>query len=141
MARCPYCEATVSDTARKCRYCGEWLAEDRTAAPTPPVSPPSAPRPVAPAPARPAAHPSQVTVNVNREESVAFAVVTLLLYIFLYPVGFLLNLVGLITGPKRGCFLTLILLFVVLPIVLLLILTAAGIPVADEIARELNRMF
>ena len=27
MGRCPHCEGEVSDTARKCRHCGEWLSE------------------------------------------------------------------------------------------------------------------
>ena len=74
-----------------------------------------------------------VTVNVNKEESVAFAVVTLLFYIFLFPVGLLLNLVGLITGPKKGCFGMMILLFIVLPIVLGLLLGAMGIPVLEQL--------
>ena len=34
MRRCPYCEAEISETARKCRHCGEWVTDpppDRTA--------------------------------------------------------------------------------------------------------------
>ena len=36
MRQCPYCEADVSDTARKCKHCGEWLEPPRD---LPPVAP------------------------------------------------------------------------------------------------------
>ena len=111
--KCPYCEADISETARKCRYCGEWVkSKDAPAIAAGAAIP-------APAASRPPAPQQTVTVNVPKEESVAFAVVTLLLYIFVYPLGLLLNLVGLLTGPRRGCFLTMILLFVVLPAIII----------------------
>ena len=47
----------------------------------------------------------------------------------------ILNFVGLLTGPRRGCFASMLLVFVVLPIVLLVILTIAGIPVIEEIVQ------
>jgi len=28
MRKCPYCEAEVSETAKKCRYCWEFLIEN-----------------------------------------------------------------------------------------------------------------
>lgn len=28
MNRCPYCESQISETAKKCKYCGEWLSGD-----------------------------------------------------------------------------------------------------------------
>ena len=110
----------------------------RPAAAQPPrsVSQPRATRPPGPNGA------PYVNVNVPRQpESVAFAVVTLLFWIFLAPIGFLLNIVGLFTGPKRGCFVSMLMLFVVLPIVVLVVLTAAGIPIAEEIAQALEEFF
>ncbi len=37
MRFCPYCEGEVSETARKCKHCGEWLT------PPPPPTPTSPP--------------------------------------------------------------------------------------------------
>lgn len=71
--------------------------------------------------------PRQVIVNVP--ESPMFAVVTLLCYIFVYPVGLILNVVGLFTGPKRGCFVAMLLVFFVLPLIILVLLLAAGIAI------------
>ena len=33
MKLCPYCEGEVSDTARKCKHCGEWLEPPRESPP------------------------------------------------------------------------------------------------------------
>jgi hypothetical protein len=63
--------------------------------------------------------PQQVIVNVP--ESPMFAVVTLLCYIFAYPVGVLLNIIGLFTGPKRGCFVAMIFVCFLLPMFILLV--------------------
>jgi len=81
------------------------------------LSPPSGP-----APGQPAGHGGPtVQVNVNApslapvmapgylqrpSESPVFAIITLILYILLvtWPVAAILNIIGLFTGPKRGCF-------------------------------------
>ncbi len=85
---------------------------------------------------------SNTTIIVKRGESVAFAVVTLLFYIFVFPVGLLLNLVGLLTGPRRGCFVVMALLFIVLPVGLVAIVIAAGIqvgiPLIDQMINEIR---
>lgn len=75
--------------------------------------------------------PSEHVVHV-RDETVVFAVITLLFYLFIYPVGFLLNLVGLMTGPKRGCFVQMFVVFVVLPIILIVILAVMGVDVIEK---------
>jgi hypothetical protein len=112
--KCPYCEGEISDTVAKCRHCGEWVKQ--------PTAAPSS-RPVQYAPASYASAEQNVFVNAPCEESVAFAVVTLLFWIFLAPVGLILNLVGLLTGPRRGCFLSMLMFFVIIPtIVIFLIL-------------------
>lgn len=159
MATCPYCEAKISDTARKCCHCGEWVttvgapseisgalsvpAQARYG-PAPQdtcVQPPALVGTYAPGGPiiAPIQHPrQQVTVQIPREESVAFAVVTLLLYIFVYPVGLLLNLIGLLTGPRRGCFTSMFLVFFLIPVLVLLVLVGAlGLSLSD-LARELN---
>lgn len=160
--KCPFCESEISDSARKCKNCGEWVTENRLQE-VPLAAHPQAPgvsqpiqavqaRPVAPQPAyqpqyqpqpqqihyAPSVSPQQnVTVNVNND-SVLFAVVTLLFYIFLYPVGLLLNLIGLITGPKRGCFLAMMLVFVILPVVALVIFMAVTGASLSELPQQVE---
>ncbi|MFW6162989.1 MAG: hypothetical protein ACODAJ_09485 [Planctomycetota bacterium] len=72
--------------------------------------------------------PRQVVVHVP--ESPMFAVVTLLCYIFVYPVGVILNIVGLFTGPKRGCFVAMFLVGFLLPMAILVLLVVTGIAVS-----------
>jgi hypothetical protein len=80
-----------------------------------------------------------VNVSVNHPESPLFAVITMILYL-LSPLGgitgiiaFFLNIVGLITGPKKGCFVQLLVFFVILPLVIIVILLA----VAKELLEDL----
>lgn len=122
--KCPYCEAMISDTAKKCQHCGEWVsAQGQTSMPSPAYQPQTPAPAYRPAPSGYPGQGQQVVVNVPQQaESVTFAVVTLLFYIFLYPVGFLLNIIGVFTGPKRGCFLSMLLLFVVVPTILTIVL-------------------
>jgi len=114
LAECPYCEAQVSHTARKCKYCGEWIQ-----------------RPVAVDEPEP-----QVQHVVHHSGSVAFAVVTLLFYIFFYPVGLLLNVIGLFTGPRKGCFGALLIVFFLIPFGAVVLLASTGVylgvPVLDQ---------
>ncbi len=55
--------------------------------------------------------PNVVIVKVQ-DDSVLFPVMTLICYFVFFPLGILLNIIGLFTGPKRGCFA--IMLFLVL---------------------------
>lgn len=74
-----------------------------------------------------------------KQGSVAFAIVATLFYIFLYPVGLILNFIGLITGPRRGCFVSLLLFFVALPVILIVVVLKTGaqfaIPYFTDIVR------
>lgn len=80
---CRACGATIHSSAKACPVCGT----HQEAAPSP----------------------RTVRVKVESVETVTFAVVTLIFLLLLFPVGFILNLVGLVTGPKRGCFLAMLL--------------------------------
>jgi hypothetical protein len=101
---------------------------------------PQAAPPVLPAYTPPPVTQVNVTQSIQQKESSTFAVVTLLCLIFLYPVGFVLNVVGLFTGPRRGCFLAMFILFV-LPFIALVIAVVGfgvqlGIPLIDEMSGE-----
>jgi hypothetical protein len=58
------------------------------------------------------------TIIVVKEDTVLFPVLTLVCYFFFFPLGFLLNVIGLFTGPKRGCFVALMIV-VLLPSLIL----------------------
>jgi len=81
------------------------------------------------------------TITVKQQESVVFAVITLLFYIFVYPVGALLNLIGLITGPNRGCFVSMLIFFLVLPAAAIAVLFMIGIDVFEAIGDFFSGIF
>ena len=138
---CPYCEAEISENAMKCKYCGEWVQEQ----PAPVVAPTPTPRAEREYAATPYANQTQisnqsVSVNVNAGESSTFAVITLVCYLFIYPLGFLLNLVGVLTGPRRGCFLSLLIFFVGIPAIVVFGIIGLSIPeIQHELQKLLNR--
>ena len=143
LVKCPFCEGLISPTATKCKHCGEWVKASRAgAAPSPaaPAPPPTQAPAYAPPPTQyvyaPSMAPTPVNVTVKTPGSVAFAVVAMMLMIFVYPVGLLLSLIGLISGPRRGCFLSLLLVGVLLPAgsTALLLYTGVrtGVPQVDQ---------
>lgn len=142
LTTCFDCGSEVSTSAVACPKCGRPMKEAARPEPTPLVV---YREPAAPIYVRDAtgARPSNVNVYVPpQEESVTFAVVTLLFWIFLAPVGLLLNLVGLLTGPKRGCFFSMFFLFVLLPVGVVLLLVmgglSLGIPFLDDALKDLR---
>jgi len=76
--------------------------------------------------------------------SVTFAVVTLLFYVFVYPVGLILNIVGLLAGPRRGCFFSLLFFFLLLPAIVIFMVVKTGtritIPIVQDVIRYLEAM-
>ncbi len=72
-------------------------------------------------------YPEEATVFVQRDESVGFAVFTLVLYLLVVtsPLAAVLNVVGFFTGPRRGCFLAMMVVFMV-PFGLLAAALASG---------------
>lgn len=64
----------------------------------------------------PAANATTVIVNGNDGDSgLLFPVVSLLAYIIVYPIGFILNVVGLFFGKRKGCFFSLFIVFFIIP--------------------------
>lgn len=65
---------------------------------------------------------------VEREEkgSLLFPILTLVFWIVFWPAGLVMNIIGLVTGPRKGCFLAMIIVFVVLFV--LAIIAAIAIP-------------
>ena len=99
---------------------------------------------IEPLPVKPVESPSQnvnITQQVVMKESNTFAVISLLSYIFVWPIGFLLNLVGLLTGPSRGCFIQLLIFFVVIPVIGYIILISMGINILSGIFDMLGDLF
>ena len=129
---CPYCGSEIPESAQKCQRCGEWL-DQRKATSTPPGV--NVDQNVNQA----------VEIKIEREESITFAIVTLLCYIFIYPVGLLLNIIGLITGPKKGCFVSMIIVCLLLPLFLFFIViyggVSIGVPFIENLFRYLEGIF
>jgi len=140
---CPWCEAEISPTARKCRYCGEWVSTSQTEDhPGRRASVEQAVESGTPTPTVDHIHPESIALKSG---SMTFAVVALIFYLLLFPVGLLLNMVGLFTGPRRGCFAAMFGFFVVLPVGALISLAAlgvgVGIPIVDDVITELSQYF
>jgi hypothetical protein len=60
-----------------------------------------------------------------RTDSVVFAVIALVCIFVWPPLGFLLCLIGLFTGPRKGCFGAMLALIIPFPLVFLLFGVAA----------------
>ncbi len=132
--QCRYCEGTIGTSAQKCKHCGEWVSSSPTQAGRPLHS--SVPQ-----------DNSSASVVYERHESAAFAIVVFLMIVLgnglglltsvILPlsvfflcvalVGKVLIFVGLLTGPRRGCFFTMFLLFFVVPLALLAAVIYGGL--------------
>ncbi len=121
---CKNCGNEISDLAFVCPKCGVKVKDDPVYATAPAGG-------GAGAASSSSSSASSVTVNIDGNKSgdkgLFFPIATLLCYIFLYPIGFILNIVGLFSGEKKGCFLSMFFTFFVLPLIafLLFILYAA----------------
>jgi hypothetical protein len=151
---CPFCQSVVPASARKCRHCGEWLEQQAVAgaaASTPATRPApavqAAPRTATAPGVRTAPHGVRPVVVVPPKGSAAFAIVTLVFYLFIitHPIAAIMNLVGIFTGPRRGCFVMLFFVFWILPIAAFLLLIASGvmtgIPEIDEFLDAIRYSF
>lgn len=138
MAPQPTCRACGADLSASDKFCGDCGA--KVAGEQPPITrtvvpPGQPPIQAAVAPARP--QPQAVYVAPAQQgyapaqqgyapppPSSAFAIITLVFYFVLFPVGALLNLIGILTGPRRGCFAAM-LFFILLPVVIIVAVIAA----------------
>jgi hypothetical protein len=67
-----------------------------------------------------------VYVEPTREDP-TLAVLSMVFYLLLYPVGLVLNIVGLFSGQKVGCHIALLAVFVGLPLLVVVALVALGL--------------
>ncbi len=77
-------------------------------------------------------HEEKQIIVIHKDDSIIFPVITLICYFFVFPLGLILNIVGLITGPQKGCFVAM-LVVVLIPALLLFIfvLSLLGISVLN----------
>lgn len=155
---CYYCNSIIPDAAIKCRYCGGWISRDGSLIKTEPeytmrpATPPPLPDdrwqtsypPQPPPYPQPQPQPQQINVMVKKPESSTFAVITLILYLFT-PLGFvsgfiafIMNIIGMISGPKKGCFVQMFIFFVVIPLVIVIVILAIA---ADALDNLFNRFY
>lgn len=149
---CPFCRTEIPDQARKCRQCRAWLLKPGEKIPdSSPDKPPTGTEMPAPAPAPQIqyvpvpvpqyAPPPPQPPAPPRDDSVVFAVFTMLALIFAWPIGVLMNIIGIFTGPKRGCFVALFAVFV-LPVLFLVFVLVLGDPTGigwiDDMIYELH---
>ena len=124
--QCPVCGAEISTESVNCPKCGNPNTHQSQGAffkaePQPNENQPSSFF------AQPEKYPN-IVLPQPPPESPRFAFITLAAYLFFYPLGLTLNITGLGRGPKQGCFVWLLLVFVVLPIILLVLIMAFGSP-------------
>ena len=82
---------------------------------------------------------NSTTVVIGKDESdsgLLFPIISMLLYIFIYPIGLILNIIGLFSGKRKGCFVSLFIVFFVIPAIAAAIFFAAAAAAADSIAEE-----
>lgn len=116
MKKCPYCCQDIVEEAVKCCHCGEWVNT-----PVPEAVTCSDARRIQ------IQTPTRTTVVIYKEETLLFPLITLVCYLLFYPLGLLCNIVGLISGERRGCFWVLFLVFFGLPLGLLLLVLGGGV--------------
>ncbi len=139
---CSVCRTSLRPGAQFCHRCGARVP------PTEPEPPPAAPVPTYTPPAPPPQYvyvptptPVAVQVPVQRRRSTGFAWTTLAFLIFLYPVGLVLTLIGLCTGPRRGCFVWLLILGFVIPVFVFGSGIHTGNSQLDQRLEEIRRNF
>lgn len=66
---------------------------------------------------------------VRNDDGLVFPLITLVCYLLTYPLGLLLNMIGLCLGSRRGCFWAMLVVFLFVPIALV-VLALFGITIA-----------
>ena len=121
---CSNCGNEISDNAFVCPKCGAKVGGSDYQAPASAGAGGSA------AGASSSSSSSSVSSTVviekqSGDEGLVLPILSLLTYIFIYPIGFILNIVGLISGKNKGCFWSLFIVFFVLPLIGLILFLIA----------------
>lgn len=123
---CKNCGNEISDNAFVCPKCGVKVKEE----PVTVASPANA----SGAAASSSSSSSTTTVIIDgksNEGGLFLPVTSLLCYIFLYPIGLILNIVGFFTGERKGCFWSLFIVFFLIPLIAVIIFLLAAASIAD----------
>lgn len=73
---------------------------------------------------------SSTTVVIEKGENDSgylFPIITMFAYILLYPIGLILNIIGLFSGKRKGCFVSLFLVFFTPALLVVIFLIGAAI--------------
>lgn len=114
---CSNCGNEISDKAFVCPKCGAKIGASGYQAPVSGGTGGSA----AGASSSSASSSTVVIEKQSGDEGLLLPILSLLTYIFIYPIGFILNIVGLISGKNKGCFLSLFIVFFVIPLICLIL--------------------
>lgn len=125
---CKNCGNEIADNAFVCPKCGVKVKEEPVFVATPANAGSAA--------ASSSSSSTTVVIDNKRseDEGLVLPIISLLCYIFLYPIGFILNIVGLFSGKRKGCFWSLFIFFFVIPAILgILFFILVGIAAAADI--------
>ncbi len=111
---CTNCGNEITDDTAFCPKCGAKTGNETAATTKIAESDPAAPAAKATATAT-------VIVEKDDGDDYYLPVVTLLTYVLIYPIGLVLNIVGFFSGKHKGCFLSMFIVFFLIPLIVSII--------------------
>lgn len=111
---CTNCGNEITDDTVFCPKCGAKTGNETAAAIKTAEGDPAAPAAKATATAT-------VVVEKDDGDDWYLPVVTLLTYVLIYPIGLVLNIVGFFSGKHKGCFLSMFIVFFLIPLIVSII--------------------